>query len=141
MRGYLNARGGEFLKREYESLRRLFLVSPDVPYTDVWTFKTVSTYEGKHPCEKPQALLRHILNTSSRPDAVVLDAFMGTGSAGIACKQSRRRFIGIEQDRRYCQRAVTRIAGTVPSLFTEEPEQSAIPTPPLPAEELKLTLF
>lgn len=55
----------ETLRAEYETLRRPFTVSADVPYTDVWTFPTVAHYPGKHPCEKPAALLDHVITASS----------------------------------------------------------------------------
>jgi site-specific DNA-methyltransferase (adenine-specific) len=64
------------LRREYEALRRPFAVSSAVPYTDVWTFPTVPAYKGKHPCEKPLALLEHILTASTRPGAIVRDDFI-----------------------------------------------------------------
>lgn len=63
------------LKVEYEALRRPFQVTAEVPYTDVWTFAPVQYYQGKHPCEKPADLLEHIIESSSRENAVVLDAF------------------------------------------------------------------
>ena len=88
----------EDLRLQYEDLRRPFQVSADVPYTDVWTFRTVPTSKDKHPCEKPQDLLRHIIAASSRPNAVVLDAFAGSGSTGEAALALGRRFIGIELD-------------------------------------------
>jgi site-specific DNA-methyltransferase (adenine-specific) len=88
----------EDLRREYEDLRRPFNVSADVPYTDVWTFPTVQAYKGKHPCEKPAAMLEHIINASSRPGAVVLDCFAGSGSTLLAAKKLGRDFIGIEID-------------------------------------------
>ena len=87
----------EDLRREYEDLRRPFNVSPEVPYTDVWVFRTVQAYGGKHPCEKPQALLQHIIKASTRPGAVVLDSFAGSGSTGQACLALGREFIGIER--------------------------------------------
>ncbi|WP_417883031.1 DNA-methyltransferase [Vibrio rumoiensis] len=86
------------LKAEYEHLRRPFSVTSDVPYTDVWSFAPVQYYPGKHPCEKPQALLEHIITASSRENDVVLDAFMGSGSTGRACLSLNRRFIGIEME-------------------------------------------
>ena len=98
------------LKVEYESLRRPFQVTADVPYTDVWDFPTVSHYRGKHPCEKPQDLLRHIITASSRPDAVVLDAFMGSGSAGKAALALGRSFIGIELDPAWVAKVETDLA-------------------------------
>ena len=98
------------LKVEYESLRRPFQVTADVPYTDVWDFPTVSHYKGKHPCEKPQDLLRHIITASSKPGAVVLDAFMGSGSAGKAALALGRSFIGIELDPTWVAKVETDLA-------------------------------
>ncbi|WP_165367251.1 DNA-methyltransferase [Aliivibrio finisterrensis] len=86
------------LKVEYEALRRPFQVTAEVPYTDVWTFAPVQYYQGKHPCEKPADLLEHIIESSSRENAVVLDAFMGSGSTGKACLTLNRQFIGIEME-------------------------------------------
>ena len=99
----------EDLRRQYESLRRPFQVTADVPYTDVWDFPTVSHYKGKHPCEKPQDLLRHIITASSRPDAVVLDAFMGSGSTGKAALALGRDFIGIELDPAWVAKVTTEL--------------------------------
>ncbi|MCX2959844.1 MAG: site-specific DNA-methyltransferase, partial [Serratia symbiotica] len=64
---------------KFESLRRPFSVSIDVPYTDVWTYKPVHFYPGKHPCEKPTDMLKDIINASSRPGDLVADFFMGSG--------------------------------------------------------------
>ncbi len=86
------------LKAEYENLRRPFHVTAEVPYTDVWTFSPVQYYPGKHPCEKPADLLEHIITSSSRESAVVLDAFMGSGSTGKACLVLNRNFVGIEME-------------------------------------------
>ena len=108
----------EDLRREYEDLRRPFAVTADVPYTDVWTFPTVGTYKGKHPCEKPQSMLRHIISASSRPDAVVLDPFAGSGSTGEAALALGRQFIGIEMSEHWVQKARERIAPRT-DLFAE----------------------
>ena len=109
LRRLFNGQGGEYLRREYEDLRRPFSVSADVPYTDVWTFPTVQHYLGKHPCEKPQQMLRHIIEASSKPGATVLDSFAGTGSTGMACVDTGRNFIGIELDPEYAEIARARI--------------------------------
>jgi len=100
----------EDLRREYEDLRRPFNVTPDVPYTDVWTFPTVQGYPGKHPCEKPPELLEHIITASSRPGALVLDCFMGSGNTGIAARKLGRRFIGIDESVYWYRTAGRRIA-------------------------------
>ncbi|OPZ24061.1 MAG: Modification methylase DpnIIB [Lentisphaerae bacterium ADurb.BinA184] len=91
----------EDLRREYEDLRRPFAVSNRVPYTDVWHYPFVNGGADKHPCEKPQAMLVDILRASTRPDAIVLDGFMGEGSMAVACVKEGRRFIGIEQSEKH----------------------------------------
>ena len=108
----------EDLRREYEDLRRPFSVTAEVPYTDVWGFPTVQTYAGKHPCEKPLALMDHIVTSSTRPGAVVLDCFMGSGSTGVACVRNGREFIGVEIDPKWCAIARTRMAlAEAPTMF------------------------
>ena len=97
------------LRREYEALRRPFSVTADVPYTDVWTFPTVQAYPGKHPCEKPAAMLEHIINASSREGATVLDCFMGSGATGLACSRLGREFIGIGMSEHWYSYAKSRI--------------------------------
>jgi site-specific DNA-methyltransferase (adenine-specific) len=109
----------EDLRREYEDLRRPFTVSADVPYTDVWTFPTVQSYPGKHPCEKPAAMLEHIITASSRPGAVVLDCFAGSGSTLAAAKKLGRQYIGIEIDPHWCDVARGRL-GQVQEFVTLE---------------------
>ena len=88
----------EDLRKEYEDLRRPFFASSDVPFTNSWTFATVKTQAGKHPCEKPLALMEHIVSLSSRPGATVLDCFLGSGTTGHACIKLGRKFIGIDSD-------------------------------------------
>ena len=87
----------QYLRRNYEDLRRPFSVTRFDPFTDVWAFGTVKSRPGKHPCEKPQGLLRHIIKSSTRPGAVVLDSFAGSGATGQACLALGREFIGIER--------------------------------------------
>lgn len=99
----------EDLRREYEDLRRPFSVTADVPYTDVWAFKTVQSYRGKHPCEKPLEMLEHIIRTSSRPEAVVLDPFAGSGNTALAAIRLGRSYIMIEKSPKYIARICERI--------------------------------
>ena len=91
----------EDLRREYEDLRRPFNVTADDQYTDVWTFQTVQAYKGKHVCEKPLAMMEHIIRASTRPGAVVLDCFSGSAATGHACVNLGRDFIGIEMNERW----------------------------------------
>ena len=107
----------EDLRREYEDLRRPFNVTADVPYTDVWTFKTVNAYPGKHPTEKPLPLMKHIIAASSREGATVLDCFMGSGTTGKAARDLGRNFIGIEKDAGYFAQAKQGIGTVQPALM------------------------
>ena len=120
---YLN-REYEDLRREYEDLRRPFALSADVPYTDVWDFPTVQFYKGKHPCEKPLALMEHIITVSSRPGNVVLDPFCGSGVTGIAARKHNRKFIGIERDPSWVETACRRIgaANACTGLYSDRAE-------------------
>ena len=94
----------EELRKDYEELRRPFSVSSKVPYTDVWDFETVGNHPGKHICEKPDPLLRHMIAASSKPGGVVLDAFGGSGSTANAARALGRSAISIEIDERWCLR-------------------------------------
>jgi site-specific DNA-methyltransferase (adenine-specific) len=99
----------EELREEYEELRRPFTVSREVPFTDVWTFPAVQAYPGKHPCEKPLAILQHMIAASSKPGALVLDAFAGSGATAEACFRLGRRFVGAELDAGHFGRARRRL--------------------------------
>ena len=101
---------GPVLRREYEDLRRPFNVTADVPYTDVWTFPTVSSYPGKHPCEKPLAMMQHIIRASSRDGAVVLDPFMGGGTTLAAARSLGRSCVGVDMSRNWCDHTIDRLA-------------------------------
>jgi len=99
----------EELRREYEELRRPFAVTAQTGCEDTWDIRPVNGYKGKHPCEKPQELLRKIIAASSREGAVVLDCFTGSGSTGEAALALGREFIGIEIDDKWVNAARQRI--------------------------------
>lgn len=67
---------------------------------------------GKHPTQKPEALIQHFVETLSNENNWVLDPFMGSGTTGVAAKRTGRNFIGIELDKDYYEMAATRIEGT-----------------------------
>lgn len=64
----------------------------------VQTFATDKQHSRLHGTQKPVALLEYLIRTYTNPGDVVLDNVMGSGSTGIACQNSDRRFIGIEKD-------------------------------------------
>ena len=99
----------EDLRREYEDLRRPFAVTAQDQYSDVWIFKTAAQEGTQHPAQKPVALLKYMLTTATRANALVLDPFMGSGTTGVACVRTGRRFIGVEIEPKYFDIAVRRI--------------------------------
>lgn len=63
----------------------------------------------KHPTQKPIDLLEYLIKTYTNKDMLVLDNTMGSGSTGVACKNTNRKFIGIELDEEYFNIAKDRI--------------------------------
>lgn len=76
-------------------------------------FKTAES-EGRtfHPTQKPIALLEYLIKTYTNEGDTVLDFCMGSGSTGVACKNTGRNFIGIELDEEYFKIAEERIDET-----------------------------
>lgn len=117
IRDYLNAKGSadylrreyEDLRREYEDLRRPFHATEERPYTDVWHYRTVNAYPGKHICEKPMDMMRDIIEISSRTGALVLDTFVGSGNSLRAARELGRHWIGCDTDLHWVTRANNRI--------------------------------
>ena len=62
-----------------------------------------------HPTQKPVALLEYLIKTYTNEGETVLDFTMGSGSTGVACKNTGRNFIGIELDETYFEIAKKRI--------------------------------
>ena len=65
-------------------------------------------YNGYHPTQKPVLLLEDLLKTFSNENNLVVDLTMGSGSTGVACKNTNRNIIGIEKDENYYNIAVRR---------------------------------
>ncbi len=74
--------------------------------TDVWRLPAISPWEkscGKHPTQKPLALITRILLASTQPGAWVLDPFAGSSTTGIAAALTGRRFLGIERETEFVE--------------------------------------
>ena len=65
--------------------------------------------EGLHPTQKPILLLEDLVKTFSNENDLVVDLTMGSGSTGVACKNTNRNFIGIELDEKYFNIAKSRV--------------------------------
>ena len=64
-----------------------------------------------HPTQKPVALMEYLVKTYTNEGDTVLDFTMGSGTTGVACKNTNRNFIGIELDNNYFNIANERING------------------------------
>lgn len=73
------------------------------------TFKTDKQTDPLHTTQKPVALMEYLVLTYTNEGEVVLDFTMGSGSTGVACVNTCRGFIGIENDPRIFQTATERI--------------------------------
>ncbi len=85
--------------------KRTFYYDPPLPNSILEFSSTI----GKHPTQKPVELIEWILKYYSKEGDVVLDPTMGSGSTGLACKNLKREFIGIELDEKYYNIAVSRV--------------------------------
>ena len=72
---------------------------------------------GLHPTQKPIALMEYLIKTYTNENETVLDFTMGSGSTGVACVNTNRKFIGIEMDDKYFEIAEQRIKEAEYKLF------------------------
>lgn len=68
--------------------------------------------DNKHPTVKPVALMEWLIQIYSSPNHIVLDPFMGSGTTGVACRNTGRDFVGIERDKEYYNIAQQRLDTT-----------------------------
>jgi site-specific DNA-methyltransferase (adenine-specific) len=62
-----------------------------------------------HPCSKPLGLMERVVQRFTNEGQIILDPFMGSGTTGVACVNTNRRFVGIELDETYFDIACKRI--------------------------------
>lgn len=81
----------------------------------------------EHPCPRPLEQVVNVIELASIPGQVVFDPFMGSGTTGVACVRTGRKFIGCEIDATYFAIAQRRIAEAQlqPPLFPHEPQPQA----------------
>lgn len=86
---------------------------PDRQMRSVWAINTPRSEEkkyGKHPTQKPEALLERIVLACTNENEVVLDPFCGSATTGVAALRNGRRFIGIDAEEEYLSKiAVPRL--------------------------------
>jgi len=87
--------------------------APDKQMRTVWSIPTPSPDEkvfGKHPTQKPLALLKRIVLSSTNDNCLILDPFNGGGTTGIAAKTiGNRKYIGIDINKEFIDLTVKRL--------------------------------
>jgi site-specific DNA-methyltransferase (adenine-specific) len=83
-----------------------FLKKPGMQMRSVWAIGTPKPEEkvfGKHPTQKPMALLKRIVLSSTDENSVILDPFTGSSTTGIVAAENNRKFIGIDLEPKYLE--------------------------------------
>ncbi|MCL1967959.1 MAG: site-specific DNA-methyltransferase [Bacteroidetes bacterium] len=87
--------------------------APDKQMRTVWSIPTPSPDEktfGKHPTQKPLALLKRIVLSSTNENSLILDPFNGGGTTGVAAKIiGNRKYIGIEIEKEFIDLTINRL--------------------------------
>lgn len=109
MKGYKTYAECSEIEREFKrAFRRTFNLPDGKKFIgNILEFK--KDPRGVHPTQKPVAMLEHLIQTYTNPGNLVLDNCMGSGSTGVACMNTGRRFIGMELDPGYFEIAKKRI--------------------------------
>ncbi|MFV0946549.1 DNA-methyltransferase [Campylobacter jejuni] len=92
----------------YEILRFL---NSNKQMRDVWTFNAIAPWEktnGKHPTQKPLALLTRLILMASNENCLICDPFSGSSTTGIAANLLNRKFIGFEKESEFIEISIAR---------------------------------
>lgn len=91
----------------YERFAQTFNMTKGL--TDVWD--DIDFYKEKriHPTQKPAALIRRLIEASSRPGDTVLDPFAGSGTTPVVCRELSRKYIAFEKDPEMFGKAISRL--------------------------------
>lgn len=81
-------------------------------YSNVWNFSRVPI-PMLHPTQKPESIIRRMIEIGSVPGDLILDPFMGCGTTAVACKQLGRSYLGFEIVPNYCDIANRRLSQSV----------------------------
>jgi len=105
MDGFLNYAELERINNKYTSTFNLW--ESNKYKSNILKYK--KDYDGHHPTQKPVLLLEDLIKTFSNENDLVVDLTMGSGSTGVACKNTNRDFIGIEMNEEYYDIACKRV--------------------------------
>ena len=91
------------------SLQRPDIINEGTRYPSTIQFFKSGNNKKIHPTQKPIELMEYLIKTYTNENETVLDFTMGSGSTGVACINTNRKFIGIELDNNYFDIASKRI--------------------------------
>jgi len=118
---------GRGIRYQHENVALFYTGDVKRPTKDV--FSVIRDYRSAetHPHQKPTGIIRSLVEILG--DGLVLDPFMGSGTAGVACAKMGRKFIGIELDPKYFDVACERIekAYAQGDMFVEAPSKAEKP--------------
>ncbi|HCM83212.1 MAG TPA: site-specific DNA-methyltransferase, partial [Rhodospirillaceae bacterium] len=108
------AKKGEKAKHvfNYDVMKAMPDPAPNKQMLSLWRITPPGTNEkryGKHPTQKPEALMDRIVQAATNVGDLVLDPFCGSGTTGVAAVRHGRRFIGFDLDQKYLDVAKKRI--------------------------------
>ena len=107
-RKYDKGENGHHLTRDSHKLKRT-IEFENFPTTIIKIGNSNNKERKFHPTQKPIALLEYLIKTYTNENQVVLDFTMGSGSTGVACMLTDRKFIGIELDDKYFEISKSRL--------------------------------
>lgn len=100
---------------------------PGLQMRSVWSLGTPKAFEktfGKHPTQKPEALLKRIVLASTNKGDVILDPFSGSGTTGIEAYLYGRKYIGIDTEKEYLDVSIKRFKQLRNNLNNKKGEKS-----------------
>ena len=105
---------GKIFRHQYEMIlwasnAGAYAASDGKLHSDILRHPPTFSGDRDHPVQKPPALMEELLTVCTRPDDVVADLFMGSGTTGEAAVRLGRSFVGVEQEPRYFDIACRRI--------------------------------
>jgi adenine-specific DNA-methyltransferase len=99
-------------QRDYEPILLAVKGSPALTngfLSSVMSTKVVPSQSLVHPNEKPTSVLKRLIDNATYEGSIILDPFAGSGSTLVACKETNRRFVGIEKNPGYHSKIQERI--------------------------------
>ena len=108
-RGKVRKKGGGKASSNFEGAVPTVSYNNQYYPTSIFVASTGSRKEHYHPTQKPVELMEYLIRTYTNEGETVLDNCMGSGTTGVACAKTGRKFVGIELDPTYFEIAKKRI--------------------------------